>query len=89
MSMNKRRGTLRSCDPFLELEDVIYIDVNSSFSDIIEKLVSLDCFIVSGKCNDPDISLVAFLARLLDKEVCWTGERPKGLLSYLVTGKLE
>ncbi len=89
MIMSKRRGTLRSCDPFLELEDVIYIDVNSGFSDIIRKLISLDCFVVSEKCKDPDISLVAFLARLLDKEVCWIGERPKGLLSYLVTGKLE
>ncbi len=88
--MIEKKGVLKSCSSILESENAISIDTSYGFENVIRKLLSIDCLIVSGKCSDPDTSLVAFLARLLDKKVCWIDEEePKGLLYHLITDKLK
>ncbi len=88
--MSDKKGVLKSCSLSLGLKDAVDIDTSYGFNDIIKKLLSIDCLVISRRCNDSDTSLVAFLARLLDKKVCWIGEdEPRGLLSHLITEKLK
>lgn len=65
------------------------IDVGKGLEEVIKTLMIVDSLVVDGDCRDPDTSLIAFLARLMDKRVYWTGKRPNGLLAELVTGRLK
>ena len=86
--MNEKKGVLKNCSSFLKLEGAINIDTSRGFDEVVRELLSIDCLVVSENCIDPDISLLAFLARLLDKKVCWVGEEePRGLISHLITKK--
>ncbi len=85
--MNKRKvAYLRRCGSF---SDGIPIETDRGWEEVIRTILSVDSLVIDGGCSDPDTSLIAFLARLLDKEVYWVGQRPKGLLAKLVTGRFQ
>ncbi len=84
--MVRRVAYLRRCGT---LPDGVPIETDKGWEDIIRTLLGVDSVVIDGNCSDPDASLVAFLARLLDKDVYWTGQRPRGLLAKLVTGRFE
>ncbi len=85
--MCEKKAILKRCGPYLD--DAVQIETDLGVKEVIKVLLSVDCLVVEGGCNDPDASLVAFLARLLDKKVYWVGRKPHGLLSSLTSGKLE
>ncbi len=84
--MVKRVAYLRRCGSF---PGGIPIETDGEWEGVIRTILSVDSVVIDGGCSDPDASLIAFLARLLDREVYWMGQRPEGLLAKLVTGRLQ
>ncbi len=69
--------------------DGIRIEEGEEFSSLIEKLLKADRLIVDTDCESPDVSLVAYLARLLDLKVYWVGSKePRGQLRRFVSGRI-
>ncbi len=65
------------------------IEEGEDLRSIVKKILIAERLVLDTDCDSPDLSLLAYIARLLDKEVLWTGERePRGLLRRLVSGKL-
>ncbi|MDK2372548.1 MAG: hypothetical protein QI197_04140 [Candidatus Korarchaeota archaeon] len=71
------------------LPDGVPIETDKGWEEVVKTILSVDSVVIDGGCSDPDTSLIAFLARLLDKEVYWVGQRPGGLLAKLVTGRFQ
>ncbi len=84
--MVRRVAYLHRCG---SLPDGVPIETDKGWEDVITTILGVDSVVIDGSCPDPDTSLVAFLARLLDKDVYWTGQRPRGLLAKLVTGRFQ
>ncbi len=84
--MTKRIAYLPRCSSF---PDGVPIETDKGWKDVVRTILSVDSVVIDGGCYDPDTSLVAFLARLLDKEVYWVGQKPRGLLAKLVTGRFQ
>ncbi len=84
--MSAKRAYISGCR---ELKEGIPIRTDEGWEGVVRILLSVDALVVDGECMHPDASLVAFLARLMDREVYWIGRRPRGLLAGLVTRGLD
>ena len=66
------------------------IEEGEDLKSVVRKILAAERLILDTDCDSPDLSLLAYIARLLDREVLWVGERePRGLLKRLVSGRLE
>jgi len=84
----RKSGVLSGCGPS-DVSSVVIDTDKEDIKEIIAKILSIDYFVVDGECRHPDISLLAFLVRILGKEVYWVNKEPKGLLGKLSSGKLK